>query len=99
MDEDTAEEEALLFLLLRRRRKRQKLKKKRKKLRFCVRDIIRQRKQYGEYGRLVQELKTGDRKFILITLYVHYSFLYYEDLQSRNSLTVSGENIVLIGNS
>ena len=55
MDEDIAEEEeeeeeALLFLLLRRRCIGQKRKKKSKNPRFWVRDVFRQREQYGEYS-------------------------------------------------
>ena len=64
MNENITEEEVLLFLLLRRRRRRQKRKTKGKKPKFWVRDIFRQREQYGEYSKLVQELKTGDRAFI-----------------------------------
>ena len=107
MNEDTPEEEALLFLLLQRCRRRQKRKTKRWKPRFCVRDIFRQREQYGEYSRLVWDVKLEIGKFILsvftyfsywlklISVYIHYYFLYYEDLLGRNPLTVSGEKIVL----
>ena len=90
----------------------QKCKTKPKKLRFWVRDIFRQRKQCGEYSRLVQELKnwrsgilfqvclhTFHIGYKLISLYVHYSLLYYENLLSHNPLTVSGEKIVLCDNN
>ena len=40
-------------------------KRKSEKLRFWVRDIFLERKQYGKYSRLIQELKTVDREFFL----------------------------------
>ena len=40
--------------------------KRRKRLRVWVRGISRQRERYGECNTLVQELKTGDRKFYFI---------------------------------
>ena len=48
MDENIAEEKALLFLLLRRYCRVRK--KKFKKPTFWVRDVFRQREQYGEYS-------------------------------------------------
>ena len=39
--------------------------KKHEKSRFWVRDIFLERKQYGKYSRLIQELKTVDREFFL----------------------------------
>ena len=70
MDEDIIEEDMLLFLLLRRHCRRQKRKTKHKKPKFWVRDIFRQIEQYGEYSRLVQELKTGDRSFFYRCVYI-----------------------------
>ena len=40
-------------------------KRKSEKSRFWVRDIFLERKQYGKYSRLIQELKTVDREFFL----------------------------------
>ena len=70
MDEDITEEDMLLFLLLRRHCRRQKRKTKHKKPKFWVRDIFRQIEQHGEYSRLVQELKTGDRSFFYRRVYI-----------------------------
>ena len=53
MHEAITEEVALLIFLLPKRRRRKKRKTKRKKPRFWVRDVFRQREQYGEYSRLV----------------------------------------------
>ena len=39
--------------------------KKHEKSRFWVRDICLERKQYGKYIRLIQELKTVYREFVL----------------------------------
>ena len=55
-----------LLLILRRKRKRrrdEKNKRTRQKHRFWVRDIFKLREEYGEYHRLVQELREGDREY------------------------------------
>ena len=52
-----------ILLLVRFRRRRQALQKKIKKRKFWVRSIYQRRKRLGEYHRLFQELKLGDREY------------------------------------
>ena len=89
MNEDTPEEEALLFLLLQRCRRRQKRKTKRWKPRFCVRDIFRQREQYGEYSRLVWDVKPEKKKRC-------YFFCYKDVVEDKNvRQSVESQDFVL----
>ena len=63
--DDCVEEELLLVLLLRRRRKKRVeiTNALRSKPRFWIRDIFLKREELGEFHRLVQELKNGDREY------------------------------------
>ena len=63
--DQTFDEELLLLLLLRRKRKRSLRKKKtrRSSPRFWVRSIFEKREKFGEYHRLVQELRNEDREY------------------------------------
>ena len=55
---------SLLFMMRRRRKKRELVKKKQRKApKFWVREIFQLRMQYGEYHRLIQELRRGDREY------------------------------------
>ena len=91
MDEDITEKEALLLLLLQMCRRRQKHKTKRKKPRFWVRDIFREREQYGECGRLVQKLILGVFAYFsywlqtYIALCALFSFVLRRSLESQPS--------------
>ena len=60
------DEETLLLLLLRRRRKRKILEQKeseRASPKFWVRPIFKKREEFGEYHRLIDELRHGDREY------------------------------------
>jgi hypothetical protein len=62
--EDEFMEMVPLLLIMRRKRKRKHKKKKitRRNARFWVRKIFQFREEYGEYHRLIQELREGDRE-------------------------------------
>ena len=62
--DDFLEDDLLLLLLLRRRRKKRALRRalKRTKRMFWVRNIFRKREEFGEFHRLVQELRNEDRE-------------------------------------
>ena len=63
--EDELMEMASLLLIMRRRRKiRGKIEKNpRRAPRFWIRQIFLLREEYGEYHRLIQELREGDREY------------------------------------
>ena len=59
--EDELIEMASLLLIMRRRRKIEK--NPRRAPRFWIRQIFVLREEYGEYHRLIQELREGDREY------------------------------------
>ena len=63
--EDELMEMASLLLIMRRRRKRRgKIEiNPRRAPRFWIRQIFLLREEYGEYHRLIQELREGDREY------------------------------------
>ena len=63
--EDELMEMASLLLIMRRRRKiRGKIEKNpRRAPRFWIRQIFLLREEYGEYHRLLRELREGDREY------------------------------------
>ena len=63
--EDELMEMASLLLIMRRRRKRRgKIEKNsRRDPQFWIRQIFLLREEYGEYHRLIQELREGDREY------------------------------------
>ena len=67
-------EKLLLLLLLRRRRRKRILLKScsRSAPRFWVRKIYEKREAFGEYHRLVQELRNEDREY-----YFRYLIVYH----------------------
>ena len=62
---DELMEMASLLLIMRRRRKRRgKIEiNPRRAPRFWIRQIFLLREEYGEYHRLIQELREGDREY------------------------------------
>ena len=65
MDDSDFDEEVMLYLILRRRRRKRRKKKTKQVVprRFWVRSVFIKREEYGEYHRLVQELRKKDRHF------------------------------------
>ena len=61
-------EMASLLLIMRRRRKRRgKIEKNPcRASRFWIRQIFLLREEYGEYHRLIQELREGDREYFFM---------------------------------
>ena len=57
------EEMFMMMLVMRSRRRRREQGRKKRKKRFWVRGIFEERKNYGEYHRLFQELRLGDREY------------------------------------
>ena len=66
----------MLFLLLGRRRREQSRKKKREKPRFWVRDIFRQREQYGKCSNSAGT-ETDDRESYFRCVYILFLLAGY----------------------
>ena len=62
MDLDSEDEELLLAIFILRRRIRRRLARKKKKRSVWIKEIFRQREQYGDYYTLIRNMKLADRE-------------------------------------